>query len=74
MLALVKAAAAPGSAVRGPRPSVGINDVLIQVFSAGICGTDLHIHAWDGWAQRNVRPPLVVGHEFVGVVEEVGST
>jgi len=74
MLALVKAAAAPGLELcEVPRPAVGINDVLIQVLSAGICGTDLHIHAWDGWAQRNVHPPLVVGHEFVGVVEEVGS-
>jgi threonine 3-dehydrogenase len=74
MLALVKAAAGPGLELcEVPPPSVGINDVLIRVVSAGICGTDLHIHAWDGWARRNVRPPLVVGHEFVGVVEEVGS-
>ena len=74
MLALVKAAAGPGLELcEVPRPAVGINDVLVQVIAAGICGTDLHIHAWDGWAQRNVHPPLVVGHEFVGVVEEVGS-
>ena len=74
MLALVKAAAGPGLELcEVPRPAVGINDVLVRVIAAGICGTDLHIHAWDGWAQRNVHPPLVVGHEFVGVVEEVGS-
>ena len=74
MLALVKAAAAPGLLLcEVQRPAIGINDVLIRVRSTGICGTDLHIEAWDGWAQRNVRPPLVVGHEFVGVIEEVGS-
>ena len=50
-----------------------INDVLIRVQRTGICGTDLHIEAWDAWAARTIEPPLVVGHEFVGVVEEVGS-
>ena len=52
---------------------MGINDVLIRVQRTGICGTDLHIEAWDAWAARTITPPLVVGHEFVGVVEEVGS-
>ncbi|MEA2826610.1 MAG: threonine 3-dehydrogenase, partial [Actinomycetota bacterium] len=74
MLALVKAAAAPGLELREvPRPEIGINDVLVRVAQTGICGTDLHIEAWDGWAQRHVRPPLVVGHEFVGTIVEVGS-
>jgi threonine 3-dehydrogenase len=74
MLALVKAAAAPGLELRDvPEPAVGINDVLVRVAKAGICGTDLHIEAWDAWAERSIHPPLVIGHEFVGRVVEVGS-
>ncbi len=74
MLALVKASAGPGLELREvPIPEIGINDVLIRVRKTGICGTDLHIEAWDAWAARTVRPPLIVGHEFVGEVVEVGS-
>ncbi|MFL5675139.1 MAG: L-threonine 3-dehydrogenase [Chloroflexota bacterium] len=74
MLALVKTEAAPGLDLREvPRPVVGINDVLIRVHKTGICGTDLHIESWDPWAARTVKPPLVVGHEFVGEVTEIGS-
>ncbi|HEU4571182.1 MAG TPA: alcohol dehydrogenase catalytic domain-containing protein, partial [Candidatus Limnocylindrales bacterium] len=56
-----------------PTPTIGINDVLIRVHRTGICGTDLHIESWDPWAARTIRPPLVVGHEFVGEIVEVGS-
>ena len=56
-----------------PRPQVGINDVLIRVDRTGICGTDLHIYKWDEWAQRTIPVPMVVGHEFVGEVADVGS-
>jgi len=74
VLALVKPGPGPGLELcEVPLPEFGINDVLVRVSRTGICGTDLHIEAWDGWARRNVRPPLVVGHEFVGVIEEVGS-
>jgi len=74
MLALVKTAAAPGLELHDvARPAVGINDVLVRIRKTGICGTDLHIEAWDAWARRSVSPPLVVGHEFVGTIEEVGS-
>ncbi len=74
MLALVKSAAGPGLELgEVPQPDHGINDVLVRVLRTGICGTDLHIEAWDGWAQHHVQPPLVVGHEFVGVIEAVGS-
>lgn len=74
MLALVKAAPGPGLELREVSiPEIGINDVLIRVHKAGICGTDLHIDAWDPWAARTVRPPLIVGHEFVGEIVEVGS-
>jgi threonine 3-dehydrogenase len=74
MQALVKRAAAPGLELRDvPRPTIGINDVLVRVHKTGICGTDLHIESWDPWAARTITPPLVVGHEFVGEVVEVGS-
>jgi len=72
--ALVKAKAGPGLELREvPEPRIGINDVLVRVTRTGICGTDLHIHAWDEWAAKTVEPPLVVGHEFVGEVVDVGS-
>jgi threonine 3-dehydrogenase len=74
MLALVKTAPGPGLELREvPRPQVGINDVLVRVHKTGICGTDLHIEAWDPWAAKTIVPPLVVGHEFVGEIVEVGS-
>jgi threonine 3-dehydrogenase len=74
MLALAKANAGPGLALETvPRPEIGINDVLIRVRKTGICGTDLHIESWDAWAARTIKPPLIVGHEFVGQVVEVGS-
>jgi threonine 3-dehydrogenase len=56
-----------------PEPEIGINDVLIRVDRTGICGTDLHIEEWNDWAERKVPVPLVIGHEFVGVVAEIGS-
>jgi threonine 3-dehydrogenase len=54
-------------------PVIGDTDVLIRVLRTGICGTDLHIDAWDEWAAGTIRPPLIPGHEFVGEVVEVGS-
>jgi threonine 3-dehydrogenase len=74
MLALVKAAPGPGLRLETvPEPEIGINDVLIRVHRTGICGTDLHIESWDGWAATAIEPPLIVGHEFVGAVAAVGS-
>jgi len=74
MLALVKAEAGPGLRLQDvPVPSIGINDVLIRVHKTGICGTGLHIDAWDPWAARTIQPPLVVGHEFVGDIVEIGA-
>jgi threonine dehydrogenase-like Zn-dependent dehydrogenase len=55
-----------------PRPAVGPNDVLIKVKKAAICGTDLHIYNWDKWAARTIPVPMVVGHEYLGVIEEIG--
>ena len=74
MQALVKTARGPGLELKDvPQPEPGINDVLIRVRKTGICGTDLHIESWDPWAAKTIVPPLVVGHEFVGEVVEVGS-
>ena len=74
MRALVKAAPEPGLVWSDvPEPEVGRDDVLIKVLRTGICGTDLHIYAWDHWAQEHVDVPLVVGHEFVGEVAAIGA-
>src|SRR4029077_14633442 len=74
VLALVKTAARAGLSLEDvPMPAVGINDVLIRARRTGICGTDLHIDAWDAWAVATIVPPLVVGHEFVGEIVEIGS-
>src|SRR5216117_2827003 len=74
MKALVKAESKPGLRLEEvPAPQIGINDVLIRVEKTGICGTDLHIYKWDAWAQKTIPTPMVVGHEFVGEIVEVGS-
>lgn len=74
MKALIKAEAAPGLELRDvPEPVPGPNDVLIKIKRTGICGTDLHIHRWDGWAQRTVPVPLIIGHEFCGEIVALGS-
>jgi len=74
MKALVKSKAETGLWLANvPEPTIGINDVLICVDRTGICGTDLHIYKWDAWAQKTIPVPMVVGHEFVGEVVQVGS-
>jgi len=54
-------------------PTIGPNEVLVRVRAASICGTDLHIYAWDPWSASRVKPPLTFGHEFCGTVERVGK-
>jgi threonine 3-dehydrogenase len=74
MKALVKKKAEPGLWLEDvPVPEIGINDVLVEVLRTGICGTDVHIYNWDAWAQKTIPVPLVIGHEFVGRIVEVGS-
>ncbi len=74
MPAVVKTRSAPGLELQEvPLPEVGPNDVRIRVQKASICGTDVHIYNWDAWAQKTIPVPLVIGHEFVGVVDQVGS-
>lgn len=56
-----------------PIPSVGQNDVLIKMQKTAICGTDIHIYNWDDWAQRTIPVPMTIGHEFAGVIAEIGA-
>ncbi len=74
MRALVKVDAGPGLELREvPEPTPGPGEVKVRVLRAGLCGTDLHIEAWDEWSASMLRPPLVVGHEFYGEIVEVGA-
>ncbi len=74
MKALVKTKAAEGFELREvPEPRIRDDEVLIRVRRAGVCGTDVHIHDWDAWAQGRCRPPFTVGHEFAGDVVQVGG-
>ena len=74
MKALVKCRPEPGLWLEDvPEPEIGINDVLIRVKRAAICGTDVHIYQWDEWARKTIPVPMVIGHEFVGEVAKVGS-
>ena len=71
--ALVKSRREPGLWLEDVDvPTIGINDVLIQVLRTGICGTDVHIYKWDEWAQKTIPVPMAIGHEFVGRIVEVG--
>lgn len=74
MRALVKARAERGLWLEEiDKPVPGHNDVVIKVGRAAICGTDIHIYQWDDWARRTIPLPLAVGHEFSGVIAEIGS-
>ena len=74
MKALIKSKNEPGLWLEEvEKPRIGINDVLIRVHRTGICGTDLHIYQWDDWAQKTIKVPTIIGHEFVGEIVEVGS-
>jgi len=74
MKALVKSRPEPGIWMEQvPVPAVGTNEVLVRISRTGICGTDVHIVNWDGWAQRNVHTPRIIGHEFAGEIVEIGD-
>jgi len=74
MFALVKTRPGKGlELTKVPIPQVGHDEVLIRIRKTAICGTDLHIYNWDEWSQRNIIPPLTIGHEYVGVIEELGA-
>ncbi len=73
MKALVKRSAEPGIWMEDvPAPALSTNDILIRIEKTAICGTDLHIYEWNDWAQRTIKPPVIIGHEFVGEVVEIG--
>ena len=55
-----------------PDPKCGPGEVRIRITHTAICGTDKHIFEWDEWAQNNLKLPLIVGHEFCGIIDEVG--
>ncbi len=74
MQALVKARPERGLWLEEvPVPAIGINDVLIKVLKTAICGTDVHIYQWNEWARQTIPVPMVIGHEFVGVVADLGA-
>lgn len=74
MKALVKKFREPGIWMEDvPVPDYGINDVLIKIKKASICGTDVHIYNWDDWSQKTIPVPMTIGHEFVGEVVAMGS-
>ncbi|HZD88014.1 MAG TPA: L-threonine 3-dehydrogenase [Gaiellaceae bacterium] len=73
MWAVRKSRPGPGlDLVEVPVPPIADDEVLVRVEAAGVCGTDLHIHRWDDWAQHRIHPPLVIGHEFAGTVVAAG--
>ena len=74
MKALVKKERAPGLWMEDvPVPALGYDDVLIKIHKTSICGTDIHIFKWDAWAQKTVPVPMVIGHEFMGEIVQIGS-
>jgi threonine 3-dehydrogenase len=74
MKALVKAKAEPGIWMADvPEPTIGPNDVMIRMKKTAICGTDMHIWHWDDWAQRTIKVPMAVGHEYCGEIVDMGS-
>jgi len=74
MKALVKSRREPGLWMEDvPIPEIGPNDVLIRIHTSAICGTDMHIWNWDAWSQKTIPVPMHVGHEYAGVIEQVGA-
>jgi threonine 3-dehydrogenase len=74
MDALVKSRPGKGlELVKAPVPQARYGEVLIRIRKTAICGTDLHIYNWDEWSRRNIAPPLIIGHEYVGVIEALGE-
>ena len=74
MDAIVKAEAGPGLELRRvPVPVAGPGEVLIKVRKTAICGTDVHIFNWDPWAVEHIKPPMTIGHEYVGEIAALGD-
>jgi len=74
MKAIIKKEAKPGLSLEdAPIPEIQDHEVLIKIKKTSICGTDIHIDLWDDWAQKNIPVPLIIGHEFMGIIEKVGK-
>lgn len=74
MKALAKLKAEPGLwLTETDKPECGYNDLLIKIKKTAICGTDVHIYKWDEWSQNTIPVGMTVGHEYVGIVAEVGD-
>ena len=75
MKALIKSKSEEGIWITqdAPKPEMGVRDVMIRIHKTAICGTDVHIYNWDEWSQKTIPVPMVVGHEYFGIVEKVGS-
>ena len=74
MLALVKETAGPGLTLKEmPVPHPGMGEVQIKIHKTAICGTDMHIYNWDPWSQATIKPPMIIGHEYVGEISELGA-
>jgi threonine 3-dehydrogenase len=74
MKAICKTNAEAGlTQIRAEVPVPSTNEVLIKIIKTAICGTDLHIYQWDEWAKNTIKPPLIIGHEFVGEIAETGE-
>ncbi len=75
MKALIKSKSEEGIWITNdaPKPDMGVRDVMIRIHKTAICGTDVHIYNWDEWSQKTIPVPMVVGHEYFGIVEKVGS-
>ncbi|WP_106766786.1 L-threonine 3-dehydrogenase [Paenibacillus faecalis] len=74
MLGLVKEKREPGAVLKElPVPVIHDDEVLVRIKASSICGTDVHIYNWDAWAAQTVVTPNVFGHEFAGIVEDIGA-
>jgi len=74
MDALVKTEAGKGlTLMQIPVPTPGMGEVLIKIRKTAICGTDVHIYNWDSWSEQHIKPPMAVGHEYVGEIAELGD-
>ena len=74
MKAIAKVRPAPGAdLIQLPEPTVRPGHVKVRVQYGSVCGTDMHIYEWDDWASHRIKPPRIIGHEFSGVVEDVGE-
>ena len=74
MDAIVKPTAGKGLELRRvPVPTLKAGEVQIKIHKTAICGTDVHIYDWNDWSAAHVKPPMVIGHEYVGEISAIGD-